>query len=71
MKINNENEKNNESLEEDKLIAAMYGEDIIRAETDRSNAIEINDVAELFDRLEEGTWLYEEYRFWVTEWDFF
>lgn len=51
MKTNNDNEKNNESLEEDKLLAAMYGEEIIKSETDRSKSIGINDVDELFDQL--------------------
>lgn len=37
------------SLYEDQQLAAMYGDNVIKSENDRSKAIEINDVDELFD----------------------
>lgn len=40
---------NLESLEEDKQLAAMYGEGIIKSEIDRNNAKVIKDVDELFE----------------------
>lgn len=40
------------SIIEDLQLAKHYGQDVVRAETDRTKAFEIEDVDDLFDRLD-------------------